>query len=72
MREINNTLCSQLMATHELGVLLDEELMDDERAELEAAEEVCRRFLSWDLEVAKERTGEGDVKETLREVMSRK
>jgi len=42
-------LSSQLISTHELGRLLDEEMTVEERAELEDAEAVCRRFLEWNL-----------------------
>ncbi|KIK07942.1 hypothetical protein K443DRAFT_128726 [Laccaria amethystina LaAM-08-1] len=40
---------SQLISAHELGRLLDEEMTVEERAELEDAEAVCRRFLEWNL-----------------------
>lgn len=63
---------SHLLSRHELGQLLDEEMDAEERAELAAAEEVCRKFLAWDL------TGEGGgevveggVKAKLREVLGR-
>jgi len=37
------------MARHELGQLLDEDLTDSEKTELEEAEAVCRAFVAWDL-----------------------
>lgn len=40
---------SQLISAHELGRLLDEEMTVEERADLEDAEAVCRRFLEWNL-----------------------
>lgn len=40
---------SRLISTHELGQLLDEEMLEDEREELAEAEAVCRRFLAWNL-----------------------
>jgi hypothetical protein len=40
---------SVLMAHHELGQLLDEDLTDSEKTELEEAEAVCRTFVAWDL-----------------------
>ncbi|KAL1668791.1 DNA mismatch repair protein MutS [Schizophyllum commune] len=40
---------SRLISTHELGQLLDEEMSEKERDELEEAEAVCRRFLTWSL-----------------------
>ncbi|KZT73910.1 hypothetical protein DAEQUDRAFT_702916 [Daedalea quercina L-15889] len=68
---------SQLLATHELGQLLDEEMSDAERRDLEDAEEVCRRFLTWNLV----RDGDGgdalgadprgDVRQMLAEVLGR-
>jgi DNA mismatch repair protein MSH5 len=35
--------------THEIGRLLDEAMSEDDVRELQAAEEVCRRFLAVDL-----------------------
>lgn len=40
---------SHLLSTHELGQLLDEDMSEMERLELEEAEVVCRRFLEWDM-----------------------
>ncbi|KAI9058149.1 hypothetical protein FKP32DRAFT_1582301 [Trametes sanguinea] len=40
---------SQLLARHEVCHLLDEDMSEAERHSLEEAEEVCRRFLAWDL-----------------------
>ncbi|KAL1699469.1 DNA mismatch repair protein MutS [Schizophyllum commune] len=40
---------ARLISTHELGQLLDEEMSEKERDELEEAEAVCRRFLAWNL-----------------------
>ncbi|KAI4527251.1 hypothetical protein K525DRAFT_285435 [Schizophyllum commune Loenen D] len=40
---------TRLISTHELGQLLDEEMSEKERDELEEAEAVCRRFLAWNL-----------------------
>lgn len=42
-------LVSNLLSTHELGQLLDEEMTENEKSELEAAELVCRNFLTWSL-----------------------
>ncbi|KAF7288536.1 DNA mismatch repair protein 5 [Mycena chlorophos] len=41
---------SRLLSAHELGKLLDEEMTEEERFDLEDAEAVCRRFLAWDLD----------------------
>jgi DNA mismatch repair protein MSH5 len=43
-----------LLSTHELGQLLDEDMSEAERLELEEAEVVCRRFLAWDLKAEAE------------------
>lgn len=40
---------SHLLSQHEIGQLLDEEMDEQERAELAEAEAVCREFLAWDL-----------------------
>ncbi|KAI0087825.1 muts domain V-domain-containing protein [Irpex rosettiformis] len=59
---------SRLLSTHELGLLLDEDMTDKERVEFEEAEEVCRKFLAWDLNTAKE-TNCGSIKQMLRQVL---
>ncbi|KAJ7212032.1 muts domain V-domain-containing protein [Mycena pura] len=58
---------SYLLSTYELGKLLDEEMTEAERADLEDAEVVCRRFLQWDLEG----DGGGDVKGRLAAVLGK-
>ncbi|KAK7681541.1 hypothetical protein QCA50_015273 [Cerrena zonata] len=60
---------SFLLSTHELGQLLDEDMDEEERDELREAEDVCKRFLAWDLQTEGE-TSE-DVKEKLGEVLGR-
>ena len=40
---------SRLLSSHQLNALLDEGMTHEEEADLEDAEAVCRRFLSWDL-----------------------
>lgn len=65
-------ILSQLLATHELGQLFDEEMTDDERRDLKAAEEVCRQFLAWNL--MHDGNGEEsrrDVKQVLEQVLGR-
>ncbi|KAF9019023.1 hypothetical protein BDZ89DRAFT_1103526 [Hymenopellis radicata] len=57
---------SEVIANHELGTLLDEEMTDDERHDLEDAEAVCRRFLAWNLEHE-----DGNVKKRLAQVLGR-
>lgn len=59
-----------MLANHELGRLLDEEMTEEEKLELERAEKVCRSFLAWNLEAEKE-TGEADVKRMLRKITGR-
>ena len=62
--------CSHLLSIHELGVLLDEEMTDEEKADLEDAEEVCRRFLAWDLEASRGDVT-GIIKEKFAQVLGR-
>lgn len=63
-RSLDAPFSSHLIATHELGQLLDEEMTEKEILDLADAEAVCRRFLAWDLE-----DGHGDVKGRLAEVL---
>lgn len=58
---------SHLLSRHELRVLLDEEMTDDERIELQLAEDVCRRFLACDLEAE----GEMGAKQLLTQILGR-
>ncbi len=62
---------SELLSIHEHGRLLDEEMTEKELQDLEEAEEVCRRFLAWDLEVDKEHVGDGGVKRKLAAVLGK-
>lgn len=61
---------SELLIKHELGKLLEERMTEEERLDLQAAEEVARRFLQWDLtsDDASYQTG---VKARLAEVLGR-
>lgn len=59
---------SELLAEHEIGKLLDEDLDTKERAELEDAESVCRDFLAWDL-TSDEAAKQTNVKESLHDVL---
>ncbi|KAF8631396.1 hypothetical protein AX15_002404 [Amanita polypyramis BW_CC] len=61
---------SELISMHELGRLLDEEMTDEERIDLQDAEAVCRRFLAWDLG-DNQGLGEGGVKAKLAAVLGR-
>jgi DNA mismatch repair protein MSH5 len=61
---------SQLLVNHELGRLLDEGMNEEERLDLVEAEEVCRRFLRWDLKDEAERE-DGRVKVKLGHVLGR-
>ncbi|OCH92840.1 hypothetical protein OBBRIDRAFT_725988 [Obba rivulosa] len=56
---------SQLLSSHELGRLLDEEMTEEERKELEQAEDVCKKFLAWDLDRQLEDREGKSVKEVL-------
>ncbi|KAF8158095.1 hypothetical protein B0H34DRAFT_749503 [Crassisporium funariophilum] len=61
-----------LLSTHELGRLLDEDMTDAERVDLEDAEVVCRRFLAWNLKEEEVGDGrEGVVKAKLGDVLGR-
>jgi DNA mismatch repair protein MSH5 len=63
------TPSSHLLSIHELGELLDEDMTDDEVKELENAEAVCRRFLSWNL--GEDRDDSEPVKTALARVLGR-
>lgn len=59
---------SELISQHEINRLLDEGMNEKEREELRAAEEICRRFLAWQLD---EKDGKC-VKDKLAEILGRK
>lgn len=61
---------TQLLSTHSLGKLLDEDMTEAERADLEEAEAVCRRFLAWDF-TERDPARKGSVKERLAEVLGK-
>ncbi|KAF9221022.1 hypothetical protein BS17DRAFT_713109 [Gyrodon lividus] len=61
---------SELLAEHELGKLLEEQMTDEERLDLQAAEEVARRFLEWNL-TSDEAAHQSGVKARLAEVLGR-
>ncbi|KAH8104687.1 DNA mismatch repair protein MutS [Cristinia sonorae] len=63
------TYVSHLLSRHEIGQLLDEEMDEAERAELGQAEDVCRRFLAWDL--TRKGDDEVDVKTRLADILGR-
>jgi len=63
---------SHLLSIHEWGQLLDEEMSEEERADLEDAEEVCRRLLAWDFDgMESEDAGEDSVKVRLGQILGR-
>lgn len=64
-------MSSKLLSMHELGELLDEEMSEAERKELEEAEEVCRRFLAWNLAETGWKDEGKDVRQMLAEVLGR-
>ncbi|KAF4590716.1 MutS protein msh5 [Pleurotus pulmonarius] len=45
---------SELISKHEIVQLLDEEMTEEERGQLEEAEAICRRFIAWDLQAEAE------------------
>ena len=61
---------SQLLETHNMTQLLDEEMTVDERQDLEDAEEICRRFLAWDIDSQLQEDPDG-LKTRLNEVLGR-
>ncbi|KAI0643124.1 DNA mismatch repair protein MutS [Trametes meyenii] len=65
------TAASELLAKHEICQLLDEDMSVPERQELEEAEEVCRRFLAWDLSEGVEGEKSASVRDKLAEVLGR-
>jgi DNA mismatch repair protein MSH5 len=67
--DINVFPGSRLLTSHQLSVLLDEGMTDDEQIDLEDAEGVCRRFLSWDLTQDEEDLTSGQVKAKLAAVL---
>ncbi|OJT13826.1 MutS protein -like protein [Trametes pubescens] len=62
---------SELLARHELCQLLDEAMSDSERHELEEAEEVCRKFLAWDLSGERDGERKPSLRDELAEVLGR-
>ncbi|GBE85060.1 hypothetical protein SCP_0702460 [Sparassis crispa] len=68
---------SKLLAMHALGQLLDEEMGEEERKDLQDAEDVCRRFLAWELDRYARGSGNEDqdesdgVKSVLAQVLGR-
>ncbi|KAF9242539.1 muts domain V-domain-containing protein [Melanogaster broomeanus] len=61
---------SELLAEQELGKLLEEQMTIEERLDLQAAEEVARRFLEWDL-TSDEAVHQSGVKARLAKVLGR-
>ncbi|KAI0315802.1 muts domain V-domain-containing protein [Amylostereum chailletii] len=61
---------SELLASREITRLLDEAMTEEQWIEMEKAEEVCRRFLTWDLATQSTET-EGEVKAMLSAVLCR-
>lgn len=63
---------SELLSTHNLTRLLDEEMTAKEIQELEEAEAVCRRFMEWDLDsFGGDNIGCASVKARLGEVLGK-
>jgi DNA mismatch repair protein MSH5 len=64
---------SNLLSTHEIGQLLDEEMTQEEIQDLKDAQDVFRRFLAWDIHKEMEQTEiqSGTVKEKLAAVLGR-
>lgn len=64
-------LQSELLARHEVCQLLDEDMTEKERHELEEAEEVCRKFLAWELSPTDGAGSQESVRDRLVEVLGR-
>jgi DNA mismatch repair protein MSH5 len=64
---LTNFNISELISQHQLSQLLDEGMNEKERDELKAAEDICRRFLAWQLD---ERDGK-NAKDKLAEILGR-
>jgi len=62
---------SNLLSRHAVHELLDESMTPLEEQELADAEEVCRRFLAWDISEKKENDERRDVRCRLRAVLGR-
>ena len=59
-----------LLSLHEIGQLLDEELAEPEKQELIEAEQICRKFMAWNMDEDDECSTAG-VKKKLAEVLGR-
>ena len=64
-------LSSSLISTHNITRLLDEEMKPEEVDDLAQAEEVCRRFMEWDLSDATGLDTVEAVKAKLAEVLGK-
>ena len=64
---------SSLLSTHNITRLLDEDMSAAETADLTQAEDVCRRFLAYDLSRKDNTSGLdcGDVRECLKDILAR-
>ncbi|KAG6868979.1 hypothetical protein C0993_006501 [Termitomyces sp. T159_Od127] len=60
---------SHLLSRHELVRVLDESMTEEERLDLQDAEAICRRFLTWDLDSPEQ---EADAKSMLARCLGRK
>ena len=60
---------SGLLARNELNLLLDEQMSERERQELQECEAVCRRFLEWDLNEFVERKDFGLARSQLEAIV---
>lgn len=62
-------VCRQLLSSHEIGQLLDEELTEAEKRDLTEAEQICRKFMAWNLDDPGEENSTAGVKKKLAEVL---
>jgi len=67
--QLKSARISELLARNELNLLLDEQMSEREREELQECEAVCRRFLEWDLNELIERKDFGSVRAQLEAIV---
>jgi DNA mismatch repair protein MSH5 len=67
-RQVQLTATSNQYAAHELGRLLDEEMSEEEKKDLQDTEAICRRFLAWNFQDSQDGV---DMNVRLAEVLGR-
>lgn len=62
-----NFFYSTILSRNEIGVLLDEDMSQEQAEELEVRAAICQRFVSWKMSV----DDDVGVKDRLREVLAK-